>query len=364
MPIELNLQLFASEGGEKTELPTPKKRRDAREEGQIVQSKEVNTVVILAACFLGLKFFGKYIVTQLNQFMIFIFSQIENTDAFLDETNLMLNILKVVVYFAAMLMPILIVAFVSALLVNYAQVGFLFTTKTLKIKLDRLSPVEGFKRLFSKRALMELVKSILKLVLVGFITYKYAYSQINRIVKYPNMEITYFFINYSNLLLEFMKRMLGILLVLALMDYFFQWRSHEKNLKMSKQEVKEEYKQTEGDPFIKGKIKERQRQMAMGRMMQDIPKADVIITNPTHFAVAIKYDMEIAEAPYVLGKGADDIAQKIKEIAKENDVPIVENKILARKMYADLNINDVIPEELFEAVAEVLAYVYNLKDSF
>ena len=254
----INLQLFADEGGEKTEDPTHKKRRDAREEGQIVQSKEVNTVVILAACFIGLKMFGKTLINQLNKFMIFIFLKTQNTDLFLSEDNLMVNFLEITAYFAIFVLPILLVAFTSALLVNYAQVGFLFTTKTLKWKLDRLNPVEGFKRLFSKKALMELVKSILKLVLVGFITYKYTYSQISRIVKYPNMEITYFFINYSNLLLEFMKRMLGVLLALALLDYFFQWRTQEKNLKMSKQEIKEEFKQTEGDPFIKGKINKMQ----------------------------------------------------------------------------------------------------------
>lgn len=356
----IDLQLFA-EGGEKTEEPTPKKRRDAREEGQVVQSKEVNTVVILFACFLGIKFLGKILVNELYKFMIMIFNQVKNTDLFLSENNLMINFLKVTTVFTLVTLPILLISFLAALLVNYLQVGFLFTSKTLKIKLDRLNPIEGFKRIFSKRGIMELVKSILKLGLVGFIAYKYALGQMTTIVKYPNMEITYFFMNFCNLLFEFMKRMLGVLLVLALMDYFFQWRTHEKNLKMTKQEIKEEFKQTEGDPFIKGKIKEKQRQMAMSRMMQDLPKADVVITNPTHYAVAIRYEPDLVEAPYVVAKGVDNLAQNIKKIARENDVVIVENRLLARTLYETLEIKDLIPEELYEAVAEVLAYVYSLK---
>jgi flagellar biosynthetic protein FlhB len=172
------------------------------------------------------------------------------------------------------------------------------------------------------------------------------------------------FIDFSNLIFGFILRILGVLLLLAFMDYFFQWREHEKNLKMTKQEVKEEYKQSEGDPFIKGKIKEKQRKMAMSRMMQDIPKADVIITNPTHYAVAIRYDKDSFDAPYVIGKGVDIIAQNIKKIGKDNSVPIIENRILARTIYDSTEIGDTISEELYEAVAEVLAYVYSLKDDF
>ena len=254
------------------------------------------------------------------------------------------------------------VAFLSSLIVNYAQVGFLFTTKTLKIKLNRLNPIEGFKKMFSKKALVELVKSILKIVLVGYIAYSYTISHMTRIIKYPDMETFSFFINFADLIYGAILRILGVLLLLSFMDYFFQWREHENNLKMSKQELKEEYKQTEGDPIVKGKIKQKQREMAMSRMMQDVPTADVIITNPTHYAVAIKYDRDKFDAPYLVAKGVDLIAENIKNIAKENDVPIVENKLLARGIYASIDIDDAIPEELYEAVAEVLAYVYSLKN--
>lgn len=362
MILKINLQLFAD--GEKTEKPSSKKRRDAREEGQILQSKEINTVVSLFACFFGLKVFGGFMNAQLTKFMVDIFREISNVELFMNPNNLMINFLKILTVFSIVSAPVLLVAFLSSLIINYIQVGFLFTTKTLKIKLNRLNPIEGFKKMFSKRALVELVKSILKVVLVGYVAINYANSQVVRMIKYSNMHPLESFVNFSNLIYGFVIRILGILLILAFMDYFFKWREHEKNLMMSKQELKEEYKQSEGDPFIKGKIKEKQRKIAMSRMMQDIPKADVIITNPTHYAIAIKYDKDSFEAPYVIGKGVDIIAENIKKVAKENTIPIVENKLLARTIYDTTEIGDVITEDLYEAVAEVLAYVYSLKDEF
>lgn len=360
MDYKLNLQLFAE--GEKTEKPSSKKRRDSREEGQILQSKEINTVAILFCCFLALKAFGKFMHNELSKLMTDMFNTMSSPEEFLNPNNLMINGLNVLSVFTVVIGPMLMVAFFASLIINYLQVGFLFTTKTLKIKFDRLNPVEGFKKIFSKKALVELVKSILKIGLVGYIAISYGLSQMTRIIKYPNMQTFAFFVNFSDLIFGFVLRILGVLLLLAFMDYFFQWRDHEKKLMMSKQEVKEEYKQTEGDPTVKGKIKEKQRQMAMSRMMQDIPTADVIITNPTHYAVAIKYDIDKSDAPYLVGKGVNIIAENIKKMAKENDIPIVENKALARVIYDSIEIDDTIPEELYEAVAEVLAYVYSLKN--
>ncbi len=362
MMIKINLQLFAD--SEKTEKPTPKKRREAREEGQVLQSKEINTVFMLFSCFLGLKIFGKFMVNELTKFMINIFNEIGNVETVLNQNNLSIGFLKIMSVFVAISIPILLVAFFSGLVINYLQVGFLFTTKTLKIKLNRLNPIEGFKRIFSKRALVELVKSILKVVLVGYMAYNYGYKQMTRIMGYPNMDSIQFFVNLADLIFSFAVRILGVLLLLSILDYFYQWWDYEKNLMMSKQEIKEEYKQTEGDPFIKSKIKEKQRKIAMSRMMQDVPKADVIITNPTHFAVALKYDKDKYGAPYLLAKGADLIAENIKKIGRENSIPIVENKPLARTIFDSIDVGDVIPEDLYEAVAEVLAYVYSLKDDF
>lgn len=258
--------------------------------------------------------------------------------------------------------PIVLISFFISLFITYVQVGFLFTTKPLKAKLSRINPIEGFKRIFSKRSLVELLKSILKIFFVGYVAYSYGSKNIGTIVNYPSMEPGQILKNFSKLAFSFSIRIIGALLFLAILDYLYQWRDYEKNLMMTKQEVKEEFKQTEGDPLIKSRIREKQRKIAMNRMMQDVPKADVIITNPTHLAVAIKYDDDLYIAPYLLAKGADVVAENIKKVAKENSIPIVENKPLARVLYSTVDIGEVIPEELYEAVAEVLAYVYSLKD--
>ncbi len=354
----LDLQLFGQ--GEKTEKPTPKKRKDAREDGQVLQSKEINSVVILFMCFFVLKLFGGMMNNQLEKLFIDSFNNISNVDLFFNENNLLVNAMNIGAIFALVLVPILSGAFLSALIVNYLQVGFLFTTKPLKLKLDRLNPIEGFKKMFSKRALVDLVKSILKIVLVGYVAYSYIEKNMEEIVKLSQMSTISAYAIFADMTFNFVIRLLLVLLAVSIFDYFFKWREHENKLKMSKQEVKEEYKQSEGDPFIKGKIKEKQRKIAMSRMMQDVPKADVIITNPTHYAVAIAYDTESYQAPYILAKGTDVIAENIKKVAKENSLPIVENKYVARTIYQTVEIGDIIPEELYEAVAEILAYVYNL----
>ncbi len=358
----LDLQLFGE--GEKTEKPTSKKRSDARKEGQILQSKELSTVAILFSCFLGLRFFGNFMKIQVTNFVLDIFKEIINADYFFKDNNGMINFFKIITVYFITIAPIALIAFFSALIISYAQVGFLFTTNTLKLKLNRLNPLEGFKRMFSKRAITDLIKSVLKIVLVGYVALNYVESRIDEIVQFSRFEILESLSDFSSIFYGAINRILLILLAISFLDYFFQWREHEKNLMMSKQEIKEEYKQTEGDPQIKGKIKERQRKLAMSRMMQSIPKADVIITNPTHFAVAIKYEKDLYDAPYVLGKGQDIVAENIKKVGAENEIPIVENKPLARALYDTVEINQIIPEDLYEAVAEVLAYVYSLKEEF
>lgn len=362
MMIKINLQLFAE--SDKTEKPTPKRRREARQEGQVVQSKEVTTVVVMFSSFIGLKILLELIANQISKFTINIFYDIKSPETFFHVNNLIPNGLKIVLTLSYIVFPILAIVFVSSLLISYLQVGFLFTSKTLQLKFNRINPVEGIKRIFSKRALMELFKSIFKIVFAIFIAYSYVKNNLVTILQYPQMDLLDSIQNFSNFTYNIIIRVLGVLLVLAIIDYFFQWRQHEKSLMMTKQEIKEEYKQTEGDPQIKSKIKERQRRLAMSRMMQEIPKADVIITNPTHYAVALKYDRDKYIAPYVLGKGVDLIAQNIKKVAKENNIPIVENKPLAQALYNNIEIGEMITEDLYEAVAEVLAYVYSLKDEF
>ena len=361
MGYRINLQIFAGE--EKTEKATPKKRKDVREEGQVVQSREVSSAFILLAGFIGLKVFGKKTVIKIMNFMRNMYSDFGSIDEFFIDGNLHIQFLNIIRTYFAILLPIVGITFLCAILINYLQVGFLFTTKTLKVKFSRINPIEGFKRIFSKRALVELLKSIVKIAVLGYAAYSYCLKKIDIIVKLPSMEPIAILKNFSTLAFGLAMRILGILIALAILDYFYQWHEHEKNIMMTTQELKEEYKQTEGDPLIKSRIKEKQRKMAYSRMMQDVPKADVIITNPTHIAVAIKYDRETHEAPYLVAKGVDLIAEKIKKIAGENSIPIVENKPLARSIFNTMEIGEIIPEELYQAVAEVLAYVYSLKDN-
>ena len=362
MKIYMDLQLFADT--EKTEKPTPKKRRDARREGQVLQSKEVTSAFILIAAVVGIKVLGNYVVNYFINFISEVYSYIGNIDEFYYDNNLRLNLFKVVIAFIRLAGPILAITTFAALAISYLQVGFLFTTKPLIIKFNRLNPVEGFKRLFSKRALVELLKALLKIGFIGYLSYSFIKKNFDQLINLPFFKPKAMSVNFANITYDFVIRILAALMGIAFVDYFFQWRQHEKSLMMTKQELKEEYKQTEGDPLIKSKIKERQRQLSMHRMMQEVPKADVIITNPTHIAVAIKYDKDLYEAPYVVAKGADLLAENIKKIAEENSVPIVENKELARILYDTLEIGDLIPEELYEAIAEILAYVYTLKDNY
>lgn len=357
----VNLQLFA-DSGEKTEKATPRKRRKAREEGQVLQSKELTSAIVLLSMFLTLKIVGSFMYEQLYLNFKIVFDDLAKVpDLFSIQgvrklyVNMALQLLKIVA-------PVFAVALVSGVASGYAQVGFLFTTKTLAVKLNRINPLNGFKKIFSLRSFVELIKSILKILIIGFLGYLYLSSEAKNVLKTMDMDVVSIAAYICNTSLNVAIRMCIAMLVLGVLDYGYQWWEYEKNLKMTKQEVKQEYKETEGNPEIKGKIKQKQRQMALRRMLQDVPKADVVITNPTHFAVAIKYDPKVADAPLVVAKGQDYMAQRIKEIAKENKVEIVENKQLARTLYSTVEIGDKIPPELFQAVAEVLAFVYSLKN--
>ncbi|AFS78591.1 flagellar biosynthetic protein FlhB [Gottschalkia acidurici 9a] len=355
----INLQLFS---GEKTEAPTPKKRSDAREKGQILQSKEISTAIVLILVFWGLRKFGHHMLNYLMGFTKSTYKNYLFDEGIFTAEGIKILFYKIIITTVIVVIPITIIALVTGLVITYMQVGFLFTTKTLEIKLSKLNPIEGFKRLFSKRSIVELIKSLIKIFIVGYVVYNYALKEIVNIINLPDSDIGSIVAYLGDTVVNLAFKAGTVLVVMAAFDYLYQWWDYEKNLKMSKQEVKEEHKQAEGDPKIKSKIKEKQRQMAMSRMMSEVPNADVIITNPTHYAVAIKYEKDLYQAPYVLAKGQDLIAQNIKKLAGENDVPIVENKILARALYSDVEIGHIIPEELYQSVAEILAYVYNLKN--
>lgn len=357
MEILINLQLFSEE---KTEKATPKKLKESREKGQVLQSKEVNSALMLLGAFAVISITGGFLGNSMVKLTKFFYQDYLNLDYLFSQRNLYQLLVSALFYTFVLSIPIAGVCFLIGLVGSYMQVGFLFTTKTLTFKLSKLNPIEGFKRMFSLKALVELAKSIVKIVMVGYVVWAYAKDQINVILNTIEMNVESIMVTLSNLAIGIGYRSGLVLVFLAILDYLYQKYDYEKQMKMTKQEIKEEYKQTEGNPQIKSKIREKQRQISMRRMMQEIPKADVIITNPTHFAIAIKYDPHQGQAPKVLAKGQDLIAQQIKKIAKENDVPIVENKPLARTLYDMVEIGDIIPPDLYQAVAEVLAYVYQM----
>ena len=248
-------------------------------------------------------------------------------------------------------------------LVNVLQVGWKITTKPLKPKPDKFNPINGFKRIFSKDSLFELVKSIIKIVLIIYVAYSSIKGEANNIFVLYDIPLMQAVILCGNIIINAGFKISLVYLVIGIVDFIYQKHKFNEEMKMTKQEVKDEYKNTEGNPEIKGRQRQRMREASQRRMMQDVPKADVVITNPTHLAVAIKYDADTAKAPIVLAKGEDYLAMKIREAAKENHIEIVENKPLARMLYANVDIGQEIPPELYQAVAEVLAMVYNLKNN-
>lgn len=358
--FSMNLQLFQ---GEKTEQATPKKKREARKKGQVVQSKDINTALILLTVVFYIQMFNQRIAEELFALYEYVMSYTHNIDALYETKNISVLMSEVIFRMIRIILPIIFIAMMTGLVCSVLQVGVMFTTETLRPKFDKMNPVSGFKRLFSIRSIVEMVKSVSKAAAMIYLTFAYLRKEQAILVNIFDMSIGAIAANIWRLSFNVLIRNIVFLLVLAFFDYAYKRWQHNKDLRMSKQEIKDEYKQTEGDPFIKGKIKEKQRQISMSRMMQEIPKADVVITNPTHYAVAIQYNGMKHQAPIVLAKGQNLIAQNIKKKAKEHDVPIVENKPLARALYAAVDIGDGIPPDLFQAVAEVLAYVYSLKSN-
>ncbi|ANS74014.1 flagellar biosynthetic protein FlhB [Paenibacillus yonginensis] len=352
----LDLQLFA---GEKTEKATPKKKQDARKKGQVAKSNDVSAALVLLSSFFALLMFGGYY----KQHLVDLFKDFFLNRLTFDVTSqsVMTMFGNLAVQVALMLAPIFGVVMVVGILANYIQVGFLLTGESLKPKFSKIDPIKGFKNIFSMRSVIELLKSIFKLLVIFVVVYITLSGSRDEISKLGNVSVEAAFNYTAKLAVDLGIKIGAALLLLAFADYMYQRYSHAKSLRMSKQDIKDEYKKMEGDPLIKGKIRERQRRMALQRMMQEIPKADVIITNPTHFAVALKYDGSEMEAPQVIAKGQDYVALRIKEIAKEHGIITMENKPLARALFQRTEIGDSIPADLFQAVAEVLAYVYKLK---
>lgn len=356
--LKINLQLFADQS-DKTEKATPKKRQDMRKKGQVAQSREVTSSLILLIMFLAVKIFGNYIYGEVRSIFNMFLNQIPGYD--LSEPNDIMRLMSfVLLEILKICAPFLVIAIVVGFLGTYVQIGFLFTFEPIKPKFSHINPLSGLKRIFSSRSLFELAKSIAKIVLVSWVAWSSIQAEFINMMKMMDMEIGPLTLYLIDSALNIAIKICFTLLLIAAVDYFFQVRKHEKDLRMSKQEVKEEYKQMEGNPEIKSKIKQKQREISMRRMLQEVPKADVVITNPTHYAIAIKYDPNKMSAPYVLAKGADFMAQRIKETAKEHNIRTVENRPLAQSLYNTVEIGQAVPPELYRAVAEVLAFVYSL----
>ncbi len=358
LELFFDLQRFAEGSGEKTEEPTDKKRRDARKKGQVARSQELNAAFVLLAGFFALKILWEYIYGNIAGYSAHIFSNLATVSVSIEAV--MQVFLEMVVLMVKTAFPVMLGILVFALAVNFFQVGFVISTEKLEPKLENLNPINGFGRIFSKRSLVELLKSLFKILVIGFFLYLYLKDEVPFMPYFIYYDLGYSLSEIADKIFTMAFQVIAVIMVMAVAYYAYQSWQTTQDLMMTKQEVKDEYKQTEGDPQIKGKIKQKQRQMAMSRMMQEVPKADVIITNPTHFAVALVYEKGMA-APKVLAKGQDIVAQRIKEIARENRIAIVENKPLARALYETVEIGGFVPEELYQAVAEVLAYVYRLK---
>lgn len=357
-----NLQFFG-EGGDKTEKATPKKLDDARKEGRVARSSDLINGFMLLLMFFVLKLFGGIMANLFLDSFVKYYNKASDISMEVFDVRQAVNLSnEIVLDIVIASLPVLIGSFVVALVGNIVQVGWKVTGKPLKPKLDRLNPIGGLKRMFSQEKVVELIKSILKVLAIALVAYNEVKDRWKFILNLYDFEFMQAVLNIFDIVLDVGIKISFIFVIIGLADFGYQKWKHLHDLRMSKQEVKDEMKQSEGDPQIKGQIRQKMREGARRRMMQELPKADVVITNPTHFAVAVKYDKETAEAPYVLAKGADYVAANIKEIAKQNNIEIVENKPLARMLYYNVEIGDQIPPELYQMVAEVLAYVYSVKN--
>lgn len=344
---------------EKTEEATPKRREETREKGQVAKSRELASIAVLGGCLIYLYFGAPLLTGRLMEMMKTHLRQ--SGQMALSADSIQGLLLDLAVQTMLTLLPLLLVAMLCGFLANFFQIGFLLSAEAITPKFSKVNPGEGFKRLFSLNAFVEMVKNIFKIAIVGTVAYLTVSGELEAIVPLMDLGVAEILAYIGGVSFKILSTTCWVLVLLAVLDYLYQRWEHEKKIRMSRQEIKEENKQTEGDPQIKGRIKRLQREMARKRMMAAVPKADVVITNPTHLAVALRYDPETMQAPLVVAKGADLLAQKIREIASKHGVPIIENKPVAQVLYKMVAVEQGIPENLYKVVAEILAQVYALK---
>lgn len=346
----------------KTEKATPKKRRDERKKGNVFLSQDAVAVVTLLGSFLSFWVLAGKIAEQLSGFMSFCFSKVDLAEGLIFSDTVHELTMQALRVLLSSVFPITLVTVACAIIATFAQTRMLVSTELIRPKLSKLSPLQGFKRLFSLKSIITTLKNLLKICVLMIIVYLSISGMFHESAKYLYVDLR---ASCSHLFSEGMGMIIKIgiaFIALAAMDFMYQWWDYERGLRMSKQEIKEEYKQTEGDPQIKGKIKELQRKRAQNRMMQQVPGADVVIRNPTHFAVALRYKPDVDAAPIVLAKGQDSLALRIVKVAEENHVAVIENVPLARALYAETELDQEIPPSLYNAVAEVLVYIFRLNE--
>ncbi len=348
-----------SSGQEKTEEPTSRRLLEARKKGDVLKSMEVPSAAVLLFGLLALYMMKGFMY---NHFLLVMRHYLGRLDTIsITPGNMMPLTIEAMTFFAILVAPLMAVILLTALGANYAQVGVLFSTEKLAPKYEKIDPIKGLQRLFSMQTLFNTFKSIAKLAIVGWVAYTVVKENIHNLLPLMDQSPLAIFIFYAKVSFWMFLKTALIIAFLALLDWLFQRWQFMKKMKMTKQEVKEEAKNTEGDPHVKGRIRSIQMEMARKRMMADVPQADVIITNPTRLAIAIRYDSATMAAPQVVAKGAGVIAHRIKEIARENNIPLMEDKPLAQALYKTVEIGEEIPANLFQAVAEILAHVYSVK---
>lgn len=347
--------------GEKTEKATPKKRKDERKKGNVFVSKDAVTAVSLIASFYGLKMFAPTILTSIQGLIKRYISIAGTKESFLI-SDIATTFIDLAVVFLKCAMPLVLIAVAVAIIVTMAQTKMLFTTKAAAPKFNRINPLNGIKKMFSLRAIIELLKSLIKIVVLLYIVYTVLVDEVATLPALIDMNPMTAMMKTGGIIMDVVLKSGIAFIFLAAADYMYQWWDFEKNMKMSKQEIKDEYKQIEGNPQIKGRQRNVQQQRARQRMMQNVPEADVVIRNPTHFAVALKFDRDKDRAPKVIAKGMDQLALRIVQVAEENDVYVTEDRPLARALYDAVEVGEEIPEEFYKAIAKILAFVYNLKE--
>jgi flagellar biosynthesis protein FlhB len=344
---------------ERTEKATPRRREKARDEGKVAKSQELNAAAIITLGFLTLYMVGPSLTNQVWGYMSYTFS---NAPAIAASDPTFVSIFHGSMFkFFSMLLPVFAILTAVAFGVNVAQVGFKISSKAMEPKFEKLNVITGAKRLFSMRSLVQLFRDTLKLVIIATVAYFSLKSEFPSFFLLADMNTTQIAGTMGTLAVTLALKIGGAYLAIAFLDFLYQRYEFEKSIRMSKQEIKEEHKDTEGNPQLKGRLRQVQRQMSQGRMMKAVPKADVVIKNPTHLAVALKYDPTEGTAPIVLAKGERLVAQRIIQIAEAHDIPVIEDKPLARALFKMCEVGQMVPANLYRAVAEVLAYVYRLK---